>query len=90
MNLFDDDFLMSEPEVIGCKGVTEDQAAENRARGRGPRRPRPEVRGVPPMAHSTWHAGIAKGIFPKPTKIGTRSNKWWASEIRAIAKREPR
>lgn len=87
-----DDFdpLLSQAECIGQKCVTKDEADANRACGRGPRRPRPAVRGEVPMAPSTWWAGIKKGIFPAPVKIGPRKCMWRRSEVRAIAKRQAR
>lgn len=91
MNLPDEfDPLLNLAECIGHKGVTEEVAAANRARGRGPRKPRPPVRGEVPMAASTWWAGIRKGIYPPPIKIGPRKCVWRRSEVRAIAKREAR
>ncbi len=91
MEPFDDfDPLLDIAECIGRKGVTEAEAAANRARGRGPRKPRAAVRGEVPMAPSTWWLGIKKGVFPPPVKIGTRKCLWRRSEVRAIAKRESR
>jgi hypothetical protein len=86
----DSDPLLNIAECIGRKAVTEAEAAANRARGRGPRKPRPPIRGEVPMAPSTWWAGIKNGSFPAPVKIGTRKCMWRRSEVRAIATRESR
>lgn len=37
-----------------------------------------------PLARSTWYAGIAAGIYPKPVRIGPRAVAWKESDIDQI------
>lgn len=41
-----------------------------------------QVREIVPLAPSTLYAQVAKGAFPKPRKLGTRS-LWRESDIQA-------
>jgi len=34
-----------------------------------------------PVSKSTWWAGVKKGRFPKPIKLGPRTTCWKESEI---------
>lgn len=85
---FDDqeDPLLTLAEAFGRREVTEEQAAKNRARGRGPRKPRPAVRGEVPMSISAYWDGVKKKIYPAPLKIGSRKCLLRRSTVRAMAK----
>lgn len=37
-----------------------------------------------PVSRSTWWAGVAKGRFPKPLKLGPRLPVWRKSDILAL------
>lgn len=37
-----------------------------------------------PVGKSTWWAGVKKGRFPQPVKIGTRSVAWRAEDINLL------
>jgi predicted DNA-binding transcriptional regulator AlpA len=73
------------PQIIGQERVTEEQAAENRRKGKSPKRPRPSIPALIPVKKSQWWAGVASGRFPKPTKaLGKRITAWSAESIRAL------
>jgi len=72
-------------QIIGRNAVTEQQARKNRARGKGPRRPREAIAPLIPVSASTWWGWIRKGRAPKPTKIGGVT-VWKAAQIRSLIK----
>ncbi len=41
-----------------------------------------EVLKLIPVAESTWWAGVAKGSFPKPVKLGPKITAWKIEDIR--------
>jgi predicted DNA-binding transcriptional regulator AlpA len=42
-----------------------------------------------PIGSSKWKAGVRNGIYPKPVKLGPKSNAWRVGDIkRLIAKLE--
>ena len=43
-----------------------------------------EVLELIPVSKSTWYAGIKKGTYPKPVKIGARASAWRIEEIEGI------
>lgn len=43
----------------------------------------PEVLRLIPVSKSTWWAGIKKGRFPKPVKLGARISAWRVQDIQA-------
>ena len=46
-----------------------------------------DVLAIIPFSKSTWWLGVKSGRYPKPVKIGTRTNCWRLSEIRDFATR---
>lgn len=44
----------------------------------------PEVLAIFPVSRSTWYLGMARGIYPKPVKIGTRAAAWRQSDIEKL------
>jgi len=64
-------------QIIGQEEVTEEQAAENRKRGKGPKRPRPGKPAIIPVKKSCWWDGVSKGRFPKPVKLGDGRGSFW-------------
>ena len=44
----------------------------------------PEVLKLIPVAESTWWAGVAKGTFPKPVKLGPKITAWKIEDIKAF------
>ena len=40
-----------------------------------------------PVGRSTWFAGVSKGKYPRPVKIGSRISAWRAEDIRALIQR---
>ncbi len=71
------------PQIIGSEEVTKEQAAENRKRDKGPKRPRAAIPPIVPISKSAWWAGCACGRFPKPVKLGPRTTAWSVDSIRA-------
>jgi len=69
--------------VIGQAGVSEAQAARNRAAGKGPARPRPQIVGIVPMSSPTLYRALAAGRFVKPLNINLRTVAFAASALRA-------
>ena len=46
------------PQIIGQKEVTEEQAAENRKTGRGPKMPQPAIPPLFPVSRAGWYKGV--------------------------------
>jgi prophage regulatory protein len=46
--------------------------------------------GPVPVSKSSWYAGIAKGIYPKPVRVSARISAWRADEIAALITNMPR
>jgi prophage regulatory protein len=44
----------------------------------------PEVLARIPISKSTWWAGVKKGAFPKPRKLGARVCAWREQDIDAL------
>jgi predicted DNA-binding transcriptional regulator AlpA len=40
-----------------------------------------------PISASSWWAGVKKGIYPQPIKLGPRMTAWRASDIEALVQR---
>jgi prophage regulatory protein len=40
-----------------------------------------------PVGRTSWWAGVKTGKYPKPTKLGTGTTVWKASDIRALIER---
>lgn len=40
-----------------------------------------------PVSASAWWAGVKKGIYPQPIRLGKRITAWRASDIQALIKR---
>jgi len=75
-------------QIIGRDEVTEAQAAENKQRGKGPRRARKGIPAIVPVKKSTWWAGVGSR-FPAPIRIGENSRPFWrASDIQALMNSE--
>ena len=46
----------------------------------------PEVLTLLGISRSTFYAGIKKGKYPKPMRIGARVSGWRAAEIKGLRK----
>ena len=46
-----------------------------------------DVLALIPLSRSAWYAGIQKGKYPAPIKIGVRASAWLASDIRDLIDR---
>lgn len=44
----------------------------------------PDVLRLYPVSRSTWWAGVKKGRYPQPCKLGERATAWRAEDIRAL------
>ena len=75
---------LKQPQIIGESAVTPEQAAHNKARGKGPRRPRPGVCGIFPVSSATWWRGIVQGRYPRPHRLAARSIGWKVEDIRRL------
>ncbi|MBI3376592.1 MAG: transcriptional regulator [Betaproteobacteria bacterium] len=85
MNQLPETGFLSLSQIIGQEAVTENQAEENRKRGKGPKRSRPASSAIVPVKKSCWWAGVKSGRFPKPVKIGNGRGTFWKVEsIRAL------
>ena len=74
-------------QIIGQEEVTEEQAARNRERGKGPRRPRPGIPPVIPVRKSSWWEGVRTGRYPAPLKLGQCITAWRVEDIRELIAR---
>ncbi len=75
--------LVDLSQILGQSEVTPEQAQQNRARGKGPRRPRPGAPGILPIGKTTWWEGVRAGKYPPPVKLGRRTF-WRAADIRRL------
>jgi prophage regulatory protein len=41
-------------------------------------------KGIYPVSKSTWWAGVASGVYPKPYRLSARVTAWKAEDIRAL------
>ena len=78
------------PQIIGQCEVTPEEAARNKARGKGPRTPRPAIQPLIPVSRSQWYSGIRRGIYPRQRTLGSRTAVWAASDIRTLLKGGPK
>lgn len=76
-------------QIIGRHEVTEEQADENRLKGKGPKRARAAVQGLIPVSRSTFYLGMKTGKFPKPVRgICERAIFWRVSDVIAFLAKE--
>lgn len=75
-------------QILGQKGVSEEQAAENRKSQKSPKTSREEIVPIIPISKSTWWKGIREGRFPSPVKLGSRTICWRVEDIRRLLERE--
>ena len=68
--------FLREVDLVGQREVTPEQAAANRSRGEGPKRPRPFRRGMVPFSSATLWRLVKAGDFPQPVKLGERITAW--------------
>jgi predicted DNA-binding transcriptional regulator AlpA len=74
--------LLSRLDLIGRDEVTREQAAFNRAMGRGPVRPRAGVKGLLGISEASFDRLLRDGGFPKPMMLGPRLPRWPAAQVR--------
>jgi len=70
-------------QLIGVAEVTPEEAAHNRNRGKGPRRPRKGAAGVVPWSSATLWRKIGKHEFPAPVKLSERITAWKVETVLA-------
>jgi hypothetical protein len=99
-NFLPDTGFVREAQIVGHRGVTEEEAERNKlalaaavAVGDNkaikrcqnkPLRARPPLPGVLPFSRSKWWAGVKKGIYPHPVKLGPNCTAWRVEDIRAL------
>ena len=76
--------LLRLPQIIGQPEVTEEQAADNRRTGKGPKRPRKGFPALIPVSASTWWAGVKAGRFPAPVRLAGNITAWRAEDIHRL------
>lgn len=74
---------LRERDLVGVREVTAEQAAANRQRGKGPRRPRRGVPGILPVSSTTLWRFVRDGRFPAPLKLGARLTAWRWEDVQA-------
>ena len=85
MHEFPEIGFLSLTQIIGQKAVTKKEAAANRKRDKGPKRPRAATPSIVPVKKSCWWDGVKSGRFPKPVKIGNgRGTFWRVEDIRKL------
>lgn len=40
-----------------------------------------------PVGRSTWWAGVKRGVYPAPVRLGVRCTAWKCEDIAALSKR---
>ena len=45
---------------------------------------KPPIPAIIPVSNSAWYDGIAKGRYPRPVKLSTRTSAWHVEDIRAL------
>lgn len=92
--------FVREAQIVGQRGVTEEEAARNKAALQAamasgdqkaikrcqnkPLRARPPIPGVMPYSRSTWWNGVKAGRFPQPVKLGPNITAWKVEDIRQL------
>lgn len=76
--------LLRLPQIIGQDEVTEEQAAENKRRNKGPKTARPKITPLIPVGKSSWWAGVRNGLYPSSVKLGQRTTVWRAEDIHKL------
>lgn len=71
-------------QIVGQPEVTPEQAAANRARGKGIKTPRPGIPGLLPISRSAWLLGVKSGIYPAPIRLSERTVVWASEAIDAM------
>ncbi len=74
---------LRQPDLIGEKPVTAEQAQANMAAGRSPVRPRPGRAGLVPFSAPTLWRRVKAGQFPAPVKLSERVTAWRVEDVRA-------
>lgn len=74
-------------DLLGQKGVTSEEAENNRARGSGPRRPRPDKVGLIRIGRTSWFELVKSGVLPKPIKLG-RASLWNVHDVLQALQRQ--
>ena len=70
-------------QIVGQEAITEEQAAQNRQVGKGPKRPRPAIPPIIPVSRATWWNGVKSGRFPRGMKLsGGNITVWRVEDIR--------
>ena len=99
-NFLPDTGFVREAQIVGRRGVTEEEADRNRAAlhdaktsgnqkairrcKERPLRARPALPGVLPFSRSKWWAGVKAGIYPQPVKLGANTTAWRVEDIRSL------
>jgi prophage regulatory protein len=73
--------LLRLPQIIGQDEVTEEQAAENKRRNKGPKTSRPKITPLIPVGKSSWWAGVRDGRYPQSVKLGPKTTAWRCEDI---------
>lgn len=47
----------------------------------------PQVLAVFPVSKSSWWAGVKRGIYPQPVKLGPRTTAWRSADVRALCEK---
>lgn len=84
MNQLTDAGFLRLPQIIGQDEVTEEQAAENKRRNKGPKTAQPKITPLIPVCKSSWWAGVRNGRYPSSVKLGPRTTVWRAEDIRKL------
>ena len=75
---------LRQSQIIGEPTVTPEQAERNKARGKGPKRPRSGVHPIIPVSSATWWRGVNSGRYPSPHRISERTIGWRVEDIRKL------
>ena len=79
---------LREADLVGQAEVTPEQAAANKAAGKGPRRARPAKPGRLPISSATLWRWVKAGEFPPPVRLSGGVTAWKLAEIEAWEARQ--
>lgn len=80
-----DCLLLDLVDIVGRPEVTEEKAERNRQRQGLVRHSRPAKKGILGISRSSFLAGVKKGIYPAPVRLGRRT-LWRSADIIALTK----
>lgn len=73
--------FLRERDIIGCREITPEEAAANRAAGRRGRRPRAAQPALIPICSASLWRAVNAGTFPRPIKLFSGVTAWRVEDV---------